>query len=74
MEACPVHGLGEVTSSNWPYYTKQFIDSMQYLLKYKGNFTDIEKNISKIYTKQKMTPNSLSNFEKEEQSRTHHST
>ena len=28
------HGLEELTSSKWPYYPKQFIDSMQYLLKY----------------------------------------
>ena len=28
------HGLGELTSSKWPYYPKQFTDSMQYLLKY----------------------------------------
>ena len=64
-----VHRMKELASSKCSYYPKQPIDSMQSLLKYKGNFTDIEKNISKIYTKQKMTPNSLSNFEKEEQSR-----
>ena len=28
------HGLEELTSSKWPYYPKQFIDSMQSLLKY----------------------------------------
>ena len=28
------HGLEELTSSKWPYYLKQFIDSMQCLLKY----------------------------------------
>ena len=28
------HGLEELTSSKWPYYPKQFIDSMQFLLKY----------------------------------------
>ena len=28
------HGLEEMTSSKWPYYPKQFIDSMQSLLKY----------------------------------------
>ena len=28
------HGLEELTSSKWPYYAKQFIDSMQSLLKY----------------------------------------
>ena len=27
------HGLEELTSSKWPYYPKQFIDSMQSLLK-----------------------------------------
>ena len=29
-----VHGLQELTSSKFPYYPKQFIDSMQSLLKY----------------------------------------
>ena len=29
-----VHGSEELTSSKWPYYQKQFIDSMQSLLKY----------------------------------------
>ena len=28
------HGLEEFISSKWPYYPKQFIDSMQSLLKY----------------------------------------
>ena len=28
------HGLDELTSSKWPYYPKQFIDSMQSLLEY----------------------------------------
>ena len=28
------HGLEELTSSKWPYYPKQFIDSMQSLLDY----------------------------------------
>ena len=39
------HGLEELTSSKWPYYPKQFIDSMQYLLKYPcmTYFTDIEQ-------------------------------
>ena len=31
---CHGHGLGELTSSKWPYHPKQFIDSMQPLLKY----------------------------------------
>ena len=29
-----IHGLEELTSSKCPYYPKQFIDSMQSLLKY----------------------------------------
>ena len=29
-----VHGWEELTSSKWPYYPKQFIDSMQSLLEY----------------------------------------
>ena len=29
-----VHGSEELTSSKWPYYPKQFIDLMQYLLNY----------------------------------------
>ena len=37
-------------------------------------FTDIEKNISKIYMEPQMTSNSYSNFEKEEQSRRDHNT
>ena len=28
------HGLEELTSSKWPYYPKQFVDSVQSLLKY----------------------------------------
>ena len=28
------HGLEELTSSKWPYYPKQFIDSMQSLPEY----------------------------------------
>ena len=28
------HGLEELTPSKWPYYPKQFIDSMQSLLEY----------------------------------------
>ena len=30
----PFHGSEELTSSKWPYYPKQFIDSMQSLLEY----------------------------------------
>ena len=30
----PVHGLEELISTKCPYYPKQFIDSMQSLLKY----------------------------------------
>ena len=39
------HGLEELTPSKCPYYPKQFIDSMQYLLKYPcmTYFTDIEQ-------------------------------
>ena len=29
-----IHGLEELTSSKCPYYPKQFIDSMQFLLNY----------------------------------------
>ena len=28
------HGVEELTSSKWPYYPEQFIDSMQSLLEY----------------------------------------
>ena len=31
---CHVHGLEELTSSECPYYPRQFIDSVQSLLKY----------------------------------------
>ena len=34
-----VHGLEELTSSKWPYYPKQFIDSMQSLLKYQWHIS-----------------------------------
>ena len=43
-----VHGLAELTSSKWPYYPKQFIDSMQSLLKYQWHLTDIEKSLQKF--------------------------
>ena len=35
------HGLEELTSSKWPYCPKQFIDSMQYLLKYQWHTSQI---------------------------------
>ena len=37
-------------------------------------FTDTEKNISKMYVEPEMTPNSCSNFEKEEKNRRDHNT
>ena len=36
-----VHALEELTSSKWPYYPKQFIDSMQSLLKYQWYISQI---------------------------------
>ena len=36
-----VHGLEELTSSKCPYYTKQFTDSMQSLLKYQWYISQI---------------------------------
>ena len=36
-----VHGLEELTSSKCPYYPKQFIDSMQALLKYQWHISQI---------------------------------
>ena len=44
-----VHGSEELTSSKWPYYPKQFIDSMQSLLEYPYIFHRYRTNISKIY-------------------------
>ena len=35
------HGLEELTSSKWPYYPKQFIDSMQPLLEYPWHISQI---------------------------------
>ena len=35
------HGMEELTSSKWPYYPKQFIDSMQSLLKYQWHISQI---------------------------------
>ena len=35
------HGLEELTSSKWPYYPKQFIDSMQSLLEYPWHISQI---------------------------------
>ena len=62
------HGLGEVTLSKWPYYPKQFIDSIQSLLEYHDMFHRYKTNISEIHTKPQTTPNSCSNFDKEGQS------
>ena len=36
-----VHGLEELTSSKCPYYPKQFIDSMQSLLRYQRHISQI---------------------------------
>ena len=36
-----VFGLEELTSSKWPYYPKQFIDSMQSLLEYPWHISQI---------------------------------
>ena len=36
-----VHGSEELTSSKCPYISKQFIDSMQYLLKYQWHISQI---------------------------------
>ena len=36
-----VHELEELTSSKCPYYPKQFIGSMQYLLKYQWHISQI---------------------------------
>ena len=36
-----VHGSEELTSSKWPYYPKQLIDSMQYLFKYQWHISHI---------------------------------
>ena len=45
-----VHGLEEFTSSKWPYYPKQFIDSMQFLLKYQCHFSQIyNKHFKNLY-------------------------
>ena len=35
------HGLEELTSSKCPHYPKQFIDSVQYLLKYQWHISQI---------------------------------
>ena len=47
------HGLEELTSSKWPYYLKQFIDSTQYLLKYQWCISDIEQTLQKFIWKHK---------------------
>ena len=43
-----VHGLEELTSSKCPYYPKQFIDSMQYLLKYRWHISHIKQTFQKL--------------------------
>ena len=40
-----VHGSEELTSSKWPYYPKQFIDSMKLLLKYQWYISQIQKKL-----------------------------
>ena len=42
------HGLEELTSSKWPYYPKQFKDSMQSLLEYLWHISDIEQTFQKF--------------------------
>ena len=43
------HGLKEVTSSKWPYYPKQFIDSIAILITVPMTyFTDIEQTFQKF--------------------------
>ena len=42
METYRVHGLEELTSQKCPYYPKQFIDSMQSLLKYQRHISQIQ--------------------------------
>ena len=69
MEAYHVHGLQELTSLKCPYYPKQSINSMQFLLKYQWElFHRSRTKIPNIYMEPKKTPNSLSNPDKEEQS------
>ena len=74
MKSHAVHGLEELTSLKCSYYQKQTIDSIQFLLKYQCIFHGSRTHNSKIYMEPEKTPNSLSNFEKEEQSRRDHTT
>ena len=41
------HGLEELTSSKYPYYPKQFIDSVQLLLKYQWHSRKTDNSIKK---------------------------
>ena len=44
------HGLEELTYSKWPYYPKHFIDSMQSLLKFQWNNSQIKnKHFRNLY-------------------------
>ena len=42
------HGLEELTSSEWPYYPKLFMDCMQALKVPMKYFTDIEQTFQKF--------------------------
>ena len=44
---CCVHGLEQSTSSKWPYYPKQSIDSKQSLSKYQWHISQIKKKYFK---------------------------
>ena len=47
------HGLEELTSSICPYYPKQLIDSMQFLLKHQWHISDTEQTFKKCIWKNK---------------------
>ena len=50
MEAYCVNKLEELTLSKCPHYPKQFIDSMQSLLKYQWHISQIEnKDFKTLY-------------------------
>ena len=50
----PCSWIGRLTSSKWPYYPKQFIDSMQFLLKIPMTyFRDIEQTCQKFIWKKR---------------------
>ena len=42
------HGLEELTSSKWPYYTKKFTDSIHTLLNFHGHISHIEQTFQKF--------------------------